>query len=200
MKLPTEEAALNDPQNAKKTLKPEDRSAHFNTQEVAPFCEDPELISLADLCEEHPHVTLGQDEVPHFQAIGEAPVEEPLDPWNLYPDELLEAEDLPKVESGKDDDFAFSKDGEDDNAEGEKADAEVLQNAEAEALRWKALYKSRVDGIHMRSLVFVELLRDKSQKEVLQATQRIISRLRMYQCPLTMVHSDRGGEFLGKSF
>ena len=201
MKLPPEEAAAADnPQRPKEIPKPTDGPAHLSLPDTDPFCEDPELISLADPCDKDLYINMERDEVPHFQAIGEAPVEEPLDPWNLYPDELLLEEGLPRVISGEDDDFAFFEDDEVDDVEDEKVDAEVLQQAEAEAVRWKKLYKSRVDGIHMQSLVFVELLRDKSQKEVLQATQRIISRIRLYQCPLTMVHSDRGGEFIGKNF
>ena len=167
MKLPPEEAAAADiPQSPKEIPKPTDGPAHLSLPDTDPFCEDPKLIFLADPCDKDLHINMERDEVPHFQAIGEAPVEEPLDPWNLYPDELLLEERLPKVIS----------------------------------VRWKKLYKSRVDGIHMQSLVFVELLRDKSQKEVLQATQRIISRIRLCQCPLTMVHSDRGGECIGKNF
>ena len=62
------------------------------------------------------------------------------------------------------------------------------------------MYKSRVSGIKMKSLLFMELVQTESQREVLQATQRMVARLKLLQCPLNMVHSDRGGEFLGRSF
>ena len=172
-----------------------------NPNDQAPFCEDPDLLSLVDPGEVREFQGVEGTVPADFHAVGGMPADEPCDPWNLYPGELLESEGLPGIEPEEESqDFGFFEDVEVADAEAEMAEAEALKEAESETLRWRALYKARVDGVNMRSLVFVELLRSKSQKEVLQATQRIISRLRLYQCPLTLVHSDRGGEFLGKSF
>ena len=139
-------------------------------------------------------------------------------PWDLSPDEVIYGPEALAAELGGDEAFrlgfreAVFQDGPDcevpvfeiaeedeDHLDPEPADPNVAKEAEDQTREWKKQYRSRVDGVVMKSLVFLELLPTKSKKDVLQALQRIVAKLKLYQCPLVLVHTDRGKEFVNCS-
>ena len=126
------------------------------------------------------------------------------DPWGLMPDEVVDGPKDLLVELG--DDGVFPPGLLEEDAEGvpeeqeEPPDPNLLCEGENQTRTWKRQYLARVDGITMKSLVFLELLPSKSQRDVLQAFQKMLSKLKLYQCPLMLVHTDRGREFVNKAF
>ena len=127
------------------------------------------------------------------------------DPWGLMPDEVVAGPQDLLAEMG--DDGVFPPGLLEDDEEGfpeveqeEPPDPNLLCEGENQARTWKRQYQARVDGVTMKSLVFLELLPSKSQRDVLQAFQKMLSKLKLYQCPLVLVHTDRDREFVNKAF
>ncbi|CAE7900457.1 unnamed protein product [Symbiodinium microadriaticum] len=59
---------------------------------------------------------------------------------------------------------------------------------------WKQLYATKVDGIGMRRLVFVETLPRRTKEEVSAALSRTLTKRQQWHFPVLRLHTDRGGK------
>ena len=81
----------------------------------------------------------------------------------------------------------------------EASEVEVKKVIESEEA-WRALKDHATKPVRMINFMMAEPIKSKHKSEVLAATQRMLVRLQHHGYPVLRVHSDRGGEFVNKSF
>ena len=73
-----------------------------------------------------------------------------------------------------------------------------LHEADANTRYWKRSYATRVDGVCVRRLVFVETLPKRTKEEVSAALARTLTKLQQWHFPVLRLHTDRGGEWMNR--
>ena len=72
------------------------------------------------------------------------------------------------------------------------------EEADENTRYWKQCYSTKVDGISMRRLVFVETLPRRTKEEVSAALSRTLTKLQQWHFPVLRLHTDRGGEWMNR--
>ena len=72
------------------------------------------------------------------------------------------------------------------------------EEADENTRYWKQCYATKVDGISMRRLVFVETLPRRTKEEVSAALSRTLTKLPQWHFPVLRLHTDRGGEWMNR--
>ena len=172
------------------------------TMTIPMWGDKPMVESLRKLAEDEqeldiPGPPIGDDDQPWEEFVRQCEAENSKAPEKASEDAENKAADVPAAEPSSEPPDPFQIVGREDKEE-PLSEAQVKE-LDASNQRWKEYLAGNVER-PVKTLTMAIPTKSKKAQDVIKATAQAVARLRSLHIPINRVHTDRGKEFIGRTF